>query len=152
MIGLSSRALFEIDLTVAGPQNLGVTPAGERRVFLVTGGRFEGERLRGKVLDGGADWVLIRPDAVLQLDVRTTLETDDGALIGMTYRGLRHGPPEVMEQLARGETVDPSAYYFRIAAFFETGAQDYLWLNRICAIGLGDRRPTGPHYSLIEIL
>ncbi len=149
---LKSRPLFEIDLVVAGPQLIGATPAGDRRIFLVTGGSFEGERMRGAVLGGGADWILVRPDGAFQLDVRMTLETDDGALIYMTYRGVRHGPPEVMERLGRGEQVDPSEYYFRIAPFFETGAEKYAWLNKICAIGLGDRRATGPRYSLFEIL
>ena len=152
MAELKSRPLFEIDLTVAAPQLVGATPAGDRRIFLVTGGRFEGDRLRGTVLDGGADWILVRHDGAFQLDVRLTLKTDDDALIGMTYRGLRHGPAAVMERLTRGENVDPSEYYFRIAAFFETGAEDYLWLNKICAIGMGDRRATGPHYNMFEIL
>ena len=105
MAELKSRPLFEIDLTVAAPQLVGATPAGDRRIFLVTGGRFEGDRLRGTVLDGGADWILVRPDDAFQLDVRLTLKTDDDALIGMTYRGLRHGPAAVMERLTRGENV-----------------------------------------------
>ena len=152
MSELTSTPLFEIELTVEGPQAAGDTPAGDRRIFLVTGGRFEGERLRGTVLDGGSDWILLRPDGAFQLDVRLMLQTDDEALICMTYRGLRHGPEAVMARLARGETVDPDDYYFRVAAFFETGAARYDWLNRICAVGRGDRRPTGPHYSFFEIL
>jgi hypothetical protein len=88
----------------------------------------------------------------LQLDVRLTLKTEDGALIGMTYRGFRHGPPAVIERLNRGETVDPSGYYFRIAPLFETSAPRYDWLNRIICVGTGHRLPQGPVYRVFEVL
>ena len=81
--------------------------------------------MRGTVLPGGADWIIARPDGVTTLDVRLALQTDDEELIGMAYRGLRHGPPEVMQRLDRGETVDPSEYYFRTAIMFETAAVKY---------------------------
>jgi hypothetical protein len=70
----------------------------------------------------------------------------------MTYRGLRHGPPEVMDKLNRGEPVDPSTYYFRIAVAFETAAAKYAWLNSAAFIGTGDRTPTGPIYDVFEVL
>jgi hypothetical protein len=118
----------------------------------IRGGRFEGERLNGKVLPGGSDWLAIRVDGTWALDVRLVMETDDGALIAMTYRGLRHGPKEVIDAIARGEPVSPGAYYFRTAAFFETAADRYAWLNGIVAVGLGHRLPTGPIYQVFEIL
>jgi hypothetical protein len=133
-------------------QMLGQTPFGERRIAKVTGGSFTGPELNGTVLPGGGDWLLLRADGALQLDVRVTLQTDDGALIYMTYRGLRHGPAEVMERLNKGEEVDPGDYYFRIAPFFETGAQKYDWLNRILAIGTGRRLASGPVYEVHQIL
>ena len=86
------------------------------------GGSFEGERLSGEVLDGGNDWQSVRQDGATTLDVRIVLRTTDGALIGMTYRGLRHGPPDVTERIEKGEVVDPASYYFRIAPSFETAA------------------------------
>ena len=101
-------------------QAVGATPSGNRRIGLVAGGPFQGERLRGSVLPGGADWIIVRSDGATTLDVRLVLETDDKALIGMTYRGLRHGPAAVMERLNRGEPVDPADYYFRTAIVFET--------------------------------
>jgi hypothetical protein len=118
----------------------------------ITGGSFYGPRLRGKVLAGGGDWTLLRSDGVLELDLRITLETDDGALIYLTSFGLRHGPPEVLAALARGEPVDPSRYYFRTAPRFETTASQYAFLNRLIAIASGDRRPSGPIYTIEEIL
>jgi hypothetical protein len=144
--------LMTLTATVGGMQAVGATPNGNRVVGLVSGGTFQGERLRGTVLPGGADWIMLRPDGAMLLDVRVVLETDDKALIGMTYRGLRHGPAAVMERLARGESVDPAEYYFRTAIMFETAAAKYEWLNRIFAIGTGRRLPEGPVYEIFEVL
>jgi hypothetical protein len=118
----------------------------------ITDGHFEGPRLQGKVLAGGGDWTLLRGDGVLELDLRVTLETDDGALIHMTSQGLRHGPADVIAALARGESVDPSSYYFRTLPRFETGHPKYDFLNRLLAVASGDRRPKGPIYTIDEIL
>jgi len=118
----------------------------------VGGGHFEGPRLRGKVLPGAGDWTLLRADGVLELDLRLTLETDDGALIHMTSFGLRHGPPEVIAAIARGESVDPSTYYFRTTPRFDAGHPKYAFLNRLLAVSSGDRRADGPIYTIDEIL
>src|SRR6266550_2415139 len=150
--GMTSRLLMMLQVVVAPPQKLGAVPHGTRVIAPITSGTFEGPRLRGKVLPGGGDWTLSRSDAVLELDLRITLETDDGALISMTSFGLRHGPPEVLAALARGESVDPSKYYFRTAPRFETSAPAYAFLNRLIAIASGDRRATGPIYTINEIL
>jgi hypothetical protein len=144
--------LFTLKLSVAGMQSVGAIPGGNRRIGLVAGGTFQGERLRGTVLPGGADWLMDRPDKATTLDVRLVLQTDDGAAIGMTYRGMRHGPAEVMERVNRGETVDPSSYYFRTAVAFETSAPKYDWLNRVIAVGTGSRLPDGPVYDVFEVL
>jgi hypothetical protein len=149
---LRLQHLCTLDIMVGRMQAIGAGPQGERRIAEVTGGTFQGPRLNGRILPGGADWILVRSDGVTQLDVRVTLETNDGALIYLSYRGLRHGPPEVMEKLARGETVSPSDYYFRTTPVFETGAPAYLWLNKIIAVGTGDRRPTGPVYTIYEVV
>jgi hypothetical protein len=149
---LQSEFLFTLTGTVGSPIEVGLMPQGERRIVPIEGGDFEGPRLRGRVLPNGADWMKIRPDHVVAIDCRAALETHDGALIYMQYGGLRYGPPEVMEALARGETVDPSEYYFRISPTFETGRDDYSWLNRIVAVGVGRRVTSGPIYDIYEIL
>src|SRR4051812_5842494 len=149
---IRTRHLFDMSLHVSGMQPIGAAPNGNRRVGLVGGGSFAGERLRGTVLPGGADWIIARPDGVTTLDVRLVLETDDSAAIGMIYRGLRHGPAEIMQRLDRGEPVDPAQYYFRTAIMFETAAPRYDWLNRIFAIGTGRRPPEGPVYEIYEVL
>ena len=151
-MSLASRLLMTLQVFVAPPQRLGATPHGTRLIAPITSGRFEGPRLRGKVLPGAGDWLLTRPDGVLELDLRLALETDDGASISMSSFGLRHGPPEVLAALARGESVDPSAYYFRTAPRFETSAPQYAFLNRVIAIASGDRRASGPIYTIEEIL
>ena len=104
---MTSRPLMTVRIAAARPQALGPMPHGIRRIVPVTGGDFEGPRLRGEVLPGGGDWLLLRADGVLELDLRITLETDDHALIYMRFRGLRHGPPEAFAALGRGEVVDP---------------------------------------------
>jgi Protein of unknown function (DUF3237) len=152
MAEIRTSHLLTLKLNVSGMQPIGETPAGNRRIGLVAGGTFAGPRLRGSVLPGGADWIIGRPDGVTSLDVRIVLQTDDGAAIGLTYRGLRHGPAAVMEKVNGGQFVDPSEYYFRIAATFETASPQYAWLNKLFAIGTGSRPPEGPIYEIFEVL
>jgi len=138
---------------VAPPQNVGAVPRGTRRIVPISGGTFEGPRLRGAVLAAGsADWLLLRADDVLELDLRITLDTHDGALISMTSFGLRHGPPDVIAALGRGERVDPATYYFRTTPRFQTAHPSYAFLNRVVAVATGDRRAEGPIYTIDELL
>ena len=149
---MNTRLLMTLQVAVASPQRIGAGPHGMRVTAPITDGHFEGPRLHGKVLAGGGDWTLLRGDGVLELDLRLTLETDDGALIHMTSFGLRHGPPEVIAAIARGERVDPSTYYFRTTPRFETSHPKYEFLNRLLAVASGDRRAAGPIYTIDEIL
>src|SRR5580698_3109658 len=149
---MNARLLMTLQVAVASPQRIGAGPHGMRVTAPITDGHFEGPRLRGKVLPGGGDWTLLRGDGVLELDLRATLETDDGALIHLASFGLRHGPPEVLAALARGETVDPATYYFRTTPRFETAHPRYAFLNRLLAVSTGDRRAAGPIYTIEEIL
>src|SRR5262249_10293224 len=139
-------------LAVRPLQMIGGAPGAFRRVGVVFGGSFVGERLSGEVLDGGSDWQAVRGDGATTLDVRLVLKTNDDALIGMAYRGMRHGPPDIIARIEKGEVVDPATYYFRTAPFFETAAPKYDWINRIVAVGIGHRRADGPIYSVFEVL
>ena len=152
MSEIRTELLFTITLTVEKPQMIGRTPLGERRIVRVGGGHFEGPKLKGTVLPGGGDWILVRADGSTQLDVRLTLQTADEQLIYMTYRGIRHGPAAVIERLNRGENVDPSEYYFRTAPFFETGSATYAWINNIVSVATGRRLPEGPVYQVYQVL
>ena len=147
-----TKPLFVMKLDARPPLVIGETPVTRRQVRVIFGGRFEGERLSGNVLDGGSDWQAIRADGCTVLDVRLTLETDDGALICMTYRGLRHGPAEVMARIEKGQVVDPASYYFRINPMFETASATYAWLNRILGVGIGHRFEDGLVYNVFELL
>jgi hypothetical protein len=126
---------------VGEPLDFGVTQNGHRRVIPIKGGRVEGARLKGRILPGGADWQILRADGAAELDARYTIETDRGALIYVANRGVRHGPPEVLERLNRGEPVEPGSYYFRSVATFETSAEECVWLTRAIILGTGERYP-----------
>lgn len=148
-----TRPLFVMRLDVKAPLLVGATPGALRRVGVVPGGTFAGERLSGAVLDGSSDWQTVRSDGAVTLDVRLMLRTHDDVLITMAYRGLRHGAPQVLARLDRGEAVDPADYYFRMTPTFEVAAATpYDWLNRVIAIGTGHRLPDGPVYSVFEVL
>ena len=143
--------LLKAEITLAAPQELGDSPLGRRRIINITGGRFSGERLSGRVLPGGADWQVIRTDGVADLDARYTLETNDGALIYVRNHGYRHGPAEVLKKISSGENVDPSLYYMRTTPLFETGDARYAWLNRMICVGTGARRPTAVELEIFEV-
>ena len=149
---VKTRELFVLRLEIKPYQVLGPTNGAIRRVGLVPGGTFAGDRLSGAVLEGGNDWQTIRADRATTLDVRLVLKTTDDALIGMTYLGIRHGPPDIIARVDKGDAVDPALYYFRTTPTFETASQNYDWMNRISALGLGYRTTTAVIYSVFEIL
>jgi hypothetical protein len=148
---INTNFLFTIALQIQ-VSSLGDTPNGRRRIFHFDGGCFEGPKLKGRVLPGGGGWSLIRRDEVMEVDVRLTLETDDKHQICMAWKGLRHGPKEVMDRLYRGETVDPGAYYFRTTPYFETSSEKYDWINRICSIAKGSLSANARTLDVFQVL
>ncbi|MBS2033156.1 MAG: DUF3237 domain-containing protein [Deltaproteobacteria bacterium] len=135
---MRTRPLMTLHLTTAPTQNLGSVAHGTRVTYPVTGGFFEGERLHGKVLPGGDDWTVKRADGAIELDLRATLETHDGALIYMTFTGIRVDTPEGL--------------YLRTFPRFETAASQYAFLNRLLAVDAGKLTPDGPVHVIEEIL
>jgi hypothetical protein len=149
---LKTEFLFRIVLSVGAPQMVGTARNGELRIVPVTGGSAEGPRFKGEVLPGSAaDWLRVDPDGTAHMDVRLTLRAEGGGLVYMHYSGIRTGAPEVLRRLNAGEAVDPSEYYFRTAIRFETGAPDLAWMNRILAVGVGQRPPSGPTYDVYAV-
>jgi hypothetical protein len=144
--------IFAARVTVDTPLDLGDVGKGGRRIVPITGGEFSGPRLRGVVLSGGADWQVLRSDGVAELEARYTLRTDDGALIDVRNHALRHGPAEVMAALAAGQPVEPSAYYFRGAAFFETGAPPYAWIGKHIVVCTGAREQARVNLGFYQLL
>ncbi len=145
--------LYRVSVTVATPQLFGPTPqaGGERRIINITGGEFSGARLKGVILEGGADWQVIRNDGVAQLEARFTMRTDDGALLYVRNFGYRHGAPEVIARLFSGELVDPATYYFRMTPLVETGDPRYAWLNSLILVGSGMRTKTHVIYDVYMV-
>ncbi|MFL6796794.1 MAG: DUF3237 domain-containing protein [Xanthobacteraceae bacterium] len=130
--------LFNLRAEVGELISLGPCPTGERRVVYISGGSFEGPSLRGTVLPG-ADWQILRSDSVLELDARYAIRDERGAVVQVLSQGLRHGPADVMAQLARGDSVDPARYFFRTIMRFETGDSNLAWLNRTIAVASAAR-------------
>ena len=149
---LGQEPIFTIHAELAPMLNLGPTPYGERRIIDIRGGTVQGSRLQGRVIPGGADWQIIRADGTADIQARYTLESTTGARILVDSKGLRHGPPEVLAALARGEAVDPASYYFRTVMRFETSDPEAAWLNRILAIARGQREALAVRLDVHEVL
>ena len=152
---LNWEPLFVLQLIVGydHAQRLGVTPLGYRGVFPVDGGTFEGERLRGTVNPGGADWITMRSDGTMMIDVRLTLTTHDGAPIGMTYTGLaRARDPANAERFRNREMLSFEETYLHTTPRFETGDGRYLWVNDVIAVTNGVRSAAGGTYHVFAIV
>ena len=132
-------------------REMGTGRAGQRRIIPIIGGRVEGKRLNGRILNLGADWQTIFNGGLAELDTRYAFETHDGATIEVVNFGFRHGPEDVMQAVARGEDVDPSAYYMRTHARLETGDARYDWVNRSLFAGVGARMQQSVKIDLYEI-
>ena len=134
-LAVKTEFMFYADLTLDMPQNVGAGPHGNRQIFRVVNGKVEGPKINGTTLPMSGDWMLLRPDGVAELDIRTTIKTNDEQLIYMHYRGLAHAKPEKMQEMFQGKLIAPPDLYFCPAAFFETASEKYGWVNRIVAIG-----------------
>lgn len=154
MVEVKLKPLFRMQCeTGNGHTHIGPHPLGhQRRVVFVTGGEFDGEEMRGRILPGGGDFLTMRPDGGMHLDVRLVLETDRGELVYMTYIGRRNGPPEVMERYRTSSAVAYGEDYFRTIVQFETAAPRLARLNDILAIGAGYRTVEAAIYEIFEIL
>jgi hypothetical protein len=130
----------DLSVEVGPPIVIGETPAGLRRVIPIIGGTVTGPRLSGRVKNCGADFQILRHDDVSELEARYVIETDQG-LVYVVNNGLRHGPKDVMDALARGELVDPALVYFRAVPRFETAVPELQWLTRKIFICAGARLP-----------
>ena len=127
------------------------TDLGNRRIIPITGGHFRGPLLNGEILNNGADWQVVTADGTTIVDTRYLLRTHDNSLVYLRTYGFRHGPPEVLADLADGRIVEPDRYYFRIHLSFETAADDYKWLNKVIAVGSAIRLPQAVVYDAYAI-
>ena len=134
------------------PLDVGKGPFGTRQIFDVTGGSAEGPRLRGKLLASGGDWLLLDEGGIGRLDVRGTLETDDGAHIYIQYHGVLEMNEKVLGALEKGEATDYGDTYFMTQPRFETGDPRYSWLNRVVAVAEGRVLPNAVEYRVYELV
>ena len=144
--------LFTITFFAPKLDVVGDTPYGKRIIANVDGGHFEGPNIKGTVQPPAGDWLLIRADNSVQMDVRVSLVTDDNTLIYMSYQGLRVGQQSVLDRLAAGKDVDPKEYYMRTICRFETADENYDWLNQLLAAGTGQRFPDRVVYDVHQII
>ena len=142
---------LSLDIDLAAIVAIGDTPVGHRLVAPISGGTYAGERLSGMVLPGGSDWVTRRADGNSTIDVRLTLQTDDGATLGLTYTGRFLGVVGTMQRFVAGEPVDAGDFSLQMVAKFETGDARYAWLNDAIVIGVGEQTASSPAYQLYEI-
>ncbi|MDX1781160.1 MAG: DUF3237 domain-containing protein [Thalassovita sp.] len=145
------RHVCDLFVTLDPIREMGPGRAGQRRIIPIIGGRVEGPAINGSILNLGADWQTIWGDGVAELDTRYAIETDDGAVIEIRNYGYRHGPEEVIAAIARGEEIDPAAYYMRTHARLETGDPRYAWVNRTLFTGTGARKDGQVVVSLFAI-
>ena len=132
-------------------RNTGAGPFGTRGLAVVTGGRFEGPRLKGTIWAGGGDWLLRGPDGVTRLDVRATFETGDGALIYVQYYGVNR-PDGSRPMPQPGEPSEYGDAYFMTNPRFETGDDRYAWLNGLVCVAEGKRTEQGVAYRVYTVV
>jgi len=151
---LSTEPLFNLQVTLKPPHDIGTSYAGRRLIFDIDCGTFEGDRLKGTLIPSGGDWLVRHPDGSFTLDVRICLKTDDDALIYMAYKGRWVMSPEVAAKVLNPATcteIDKDDYYQRNLIMFETSSDKYRWLNDIVAISQGERTPVGINYYVSEV-
>jgi len=136
---LQTEFVFRLFVDVAAPVSVGETGLGVRRQITINGGELRGPNMRGKILAGGADFQIIRPNGLIDLVARYVVEMDDGALLYVENTGIRTGPREALERLTRGEAVDPSLIYFRTVPKFETGSDKYRWMMQTLFVASAQR-------------
>jgi hypothetical protein len=149
---LSNEPIFRVHADLGEIVDAGVTPYGGRRVIEILRGTVEGPRIKGRILSGGADWQIIRNDGVADIQARYVIETESGARVLVRSDGIRHGPPEVLARIAKGEAVDPSLYYFRTIMRFEASDPSLDWLNRIIGVARGKRERMAVKLDVHELL
>jgi hypothetical protein len=149
---LVTKYVFSLSIKVGTPIVAGDLGYGIRRVIPVLGGTVQGEGIKGTIHSGGADFQIIRPDGFTELEAKYTFELDDGALIYIENIGVRFGPKEALDRIARGEAVDPTLIYFRSVPRFETGHPKYRWLMQNLFIGVGARHPDRVELAVHQVL
>jgi hypothetical protein len=149
---LRTKFVFSLTIKVGTPIVAGDYGHGVRRIIPVLGGEAFGEGIQGKIFPAGADFQTIRPNGFTELEAKYAFEMDDGAIVYVENIGIRFGPKELLDRIAKGETVDPALIYFRSVPRFETGAEKYRWLMENLFIGVGARHPDRVELAVYQVL
>ena len=142
---------LSLDVDTKASQTIGRIKKATRLIVPIASGHFSGDKLNGKILPGGADWVLLRDDGVMEIDVRLVLETIESALIYLTYQGRFIASESVMAQMQAGEKISPDEYSLAVTARFESGHPDFLWVNDAIVIATGNQSGFNPTYEFFSI-
>lgn len=150
---MTPRLSHACDLAVelSRPHEMGAWAAGTRRIIPIVGGTARGPLINGRILDVGADWQTVLVDGVAELDARYAIETDDGAVIEVVSRGVRHASPDVAARIAAGEAVPPADYYMRTAVRLQTGHPAYDWVNRAIFLATGGKVASTVRLSIFRV-
>ncbi len=149
---LQTRYVFTLFIKLGAPIVAGEIGHGIRRIIPILGGEVRGEGINGKIFPVGADFQIIRPNGLTELEAKYAFELDDGAIVYIENIGIRFGPKELLDRIAKGETVDPALIYFRSVPKFETGAEKYRWLMENLFIGVGARHPDRVEIDVHQVL
>ena len=149
---LETKYVFTITARIGEVTSAGDIGHGVRRIIPIVGGEVTGERVNGKVCAFGADFQVIRPNELIELEAKYAFETDDGAVVYVENKGIRFGPVDLLQKLKRGEPVDPKPIYFRTVPKFETGSEKYRWLMENLFIGVGARHPDRVELDVHQVM
>jgi Protein of unknown function (DUF3237) len=149
---LKTIYIGELMMEITGSYMLGEAPVGRRRLDRLDKGHFKGPKIQAEMQTGGMDILLGGTDGAVRPDVRLIMKLDDGEILLIQYRGVRHAPAEVMQRIGKGERVPPNEYYLRTSLVFETASKKYDWMNRVVGVGVGRREPNAVYYDVFEVL
>jgi len=149
---LQTRYVLSLAIKVGAPIVAGDFGYGVRRIVPILGGDVRGEGIKGSIFPCGADFQTIRPNGLTELQAKYAFEMDDGAIVYIQNIGIRFGPKELLDRIAKGEIVDPALIYFRSVPKFETGAEKYRWLMQNLFIGVGARHPDRVEIDVHQVL
>jgi hypothetical protein len=149
---LQTKYVFNLAIKVGAPIVAGDIGHGVRRVIPILGGEVFGDGIKGTIFPVGADFQVLRPNGFTELEAKYAFELDDGAIVYIENIGIRFGPKELLDRIAKGEIVDPASIYFRSVPKFETGSEKYRWLMENLFIGVGARHPDRVEIDVHQVL
>ena len=149
---LATRYVFSLAILVGAPIVAGDIGHGIRRIIPILGGEVRGQGIKGTIFPVGADFQTIRPNGLTELEAKYGFEMDDGAIIYIENIGIRFGPKQLLDRIAKGEIVDPALIYFRSVPKFETGSEKYHWLMENLFVGVGARHPDRVEIDVHQVL